>query len=246
MTLAVRVIPTLLCRGRQLVKGKQFNSWRTVGMVAQAVRIHQARGVDELCMLDISATPENRGPNLDLVKELTANCFMPLTVGGGVRSIEDVRMLLAVGADKVIIGAASHHPNLLEQCADKFGSQSIVVAIDSWGTAAMKNCGRVEIGLTTLEWAQRCALAGAGEILLTSIGREGMMTGYNLECIKMVSDVVDIPVIAHGGCGSYEHMLQAIRAGASAVAVGSLFQFGDETPRGAVEYLTQHNIEVRI
>ena len=128
--LAVRVIPTLLSRGRLLVKGKQFNSWRTVGMVAQAVRIHQARGVDELCMLDISATPENRGPNLDLVKELTANCFMPLTVGGGVRSTEDVRALLAAGADKVIIGAASHHPNLLEQCADKFGSQAIV-SLDS-------------------------------------------------------------------------------------------------------------------
>lgn len=245
MSLAVRVIPTLLCRGWQLIKGKQFNSWRPVGVIAPAIRIHQARGVDELCLIDISATPENRGPNLDLIRELTTNCFMPLTVGGGVRSTEDVRALLAAGADKVIIGAASHRPHLLEQCADKFGSQAIVVAIDSLGTAAMKDCGRVETGLTTLEWAQRCAWAGAGEILLTSIGREGMMTGYNLSAIKMVSDAVDIPVIAHGGCGRYDHMLEAIQAGANAVAAGSMFQFGDETPRGAVEYLAKHGVEVR-
>lgn len=237
MGLAVRVIPTLLCRGRTLVKGKQFNSWRSVGVVAQAVRIYQARGVDELVLLDIGATPEGRGPDLQLVEELTAGCFMPLAVGGGVRTVEQIHDLLRAGADKVVVRSAG--VAFVEKAAKVVGCQAIVAALDVCGLTGPN-------GFDWIAAAQRWADAGAGEIMLTRMDREGTLEGYDLELINKVSAAVDVPVIAHGGCGTYEHMHQAIQAGASAVAAGAMFQFTDATPRGAVEYLARKGVEVRL
>lgn len=235
MGLATRIIPTLLCRGRQLVKGKQFNAWRSVGLVAQAVRIHQARGVDELVMLDIAATKEGRGPDLKLVEELTKDCFMPLAVGGGVRSIDDIQDLLRAGADKVVIKSAGL--DLVRRASKIVGCQAIVAAMDYDDDVPPWQRTRI-----AQEWAD----AGAGEILLTRMDYEGMMHGYDLRTIYAVARDVDIPVIAHGGCGTYEHILRAVQAGASAVAAGAMFQFTDATPLGAAEYLATQGIETRI
>ena len=233
MGLAVRIIPTILCRGRTMVKGQQFNAWRSVGLAAQAVRIHQQRGVDEVCLLDIGATPEGRGPDLDLVRELSEDCFSPLAVGGGVRTVEDVRALFRAGADKIVIRTGS--PGLVKEAAGVVGRQAVVAALD-YGP------GQTPAVIRAREWE----IAGAGEILLTSMEREGMMVGYDLETIAAVARAVDIPVIAHGGCGTYQHMVEAVEAGASAVAAGAMFQFTDQTPRGAAEYLAQHGIEARV
>ena len=244
--LATRVIPLLLQRGSMLVKGQQFKSWRNVGHALQAVRIHQARGVDELLFLDIGATPRGHGPNFRLIEELTKECFMPLTVGGGVRSVEDVRRLLECGADKVAVCTTIFHTKTLEECAVKFGSQAIVGAIDTMDGVVWSNCGAERWRMGVKSFSQLVADYGAGEILLTSIDRDGMMQGYDLDLIREVSSAVDVPVIACGGCGTYEHMLEAVQAGASAVAAGAMFQWTDATPRGAVEYLNEHNVEVRV
>jgi cyclase len=245
--LATRVIPTLLYRGQQLVKGKAFNSWRSVGVVEQAVRVHNARGCDELILLDVDASPSKRGPNYDLVERMSESCFMPLTVGGGVKSVADVRRLLEVGADKVAICTAALEDNLLiRRCAEKVGCQAIVAAIDFMDNSVYSHGGKNQWPLSPLEWAKMVYDFGAGEILLTCIDREGQMEGYHIRTLKDVARSVPIPVIVHGGCGSYEHMLQAVKAGASAVAAGSLFQFTDNTPRGAAEYLAEHGVEARI
>lgn len=197
------------------------------------------RGVDELCILDIGATPEGRGPDLDLVRELSEACFIPLTVGGGVRSVADVNNLLRAGADKVAIKtAAIKDPTLIRTLADRFGNQAITVAIDVPHGDDYEICASA--------WALTSEEQGAGEIMLTAMGREGMLNGYDLGLIGSVSGIVSIPVIAHGGCGTYEHMLQAVRAGASAVAAGAMFQFTDNTPAGAAEYLHANGIEVRM
>jgi len=247
MGLAKRVIPVMLCRGRTLVKGKAFDSWRSVGHAAQAARIHQARGVDELVLLDIGATPEGRGPDLGLVEELADGCFMPLAVGGGVRTVSDVRALLKAGADKVVVcTAATRDPNFIAKVAHIAGSQALVVAIDVRDNLVHTHCGAQPTCYHPVWWALRAAARGAGELLLTSMDREGEMQGYDLELIRQVSDAVEIPVIAHGGAGHPSHMLEALQAGASAVAAGSMFQFTDETPCSAAEYLAQRGIEVRV
>lgn len=248
MPLAKRIIPTLLVRGRQLVKGQQFQSWRSVGHVGQAVRIHQARGVDELVLLDIAATPEGRGPDLKLVEELTKDCFMPLAVGGGVRTVQDVKDLLRAGADKVVIGTGAWQPvgNLVGVAADKVGSQAIVVSVDVLFGYPTTHRGTQPIATHPARYADFMAHRGAGEILLTSVEREGTMRGYDLDLIREVSGAVGVPVIAHGGAGTYQHMLEAIEVGADAVAAGALFQFCEATPRDAAIYLKNHGIETRV
>jgi cyclase len=230
--LAVRIIPTLLAKGPRLVKGRRFSADRVVGHVQQAARIHQARGVDELCILDVAATPEGRGPDFAAIRKLTEECFMPLTVGGGVRSVEDVKGLLDAGADKVAIKT---NIDVGYDAAKRYGSQALVAVMDELPPYHL--CDDVACA-----WAD----LGYGEILLTSIEREGTMEGYDLELIHLVANVVDIPVIAHGGCSGYEDMYNAIQAGASAVAAGALFQFTDCTPRGAAEYLSSKGVEVRL
>lgn len=246
MGLAVRVIPTLLKRGNNLVKGQRFNPWRTVGVVEQAVRIHQARGVDELILLDVEATPKGGGPDFEAIGRLAECCFSPITVGGGVKSLEDVRRLLHAGADKVAICSwAVENPTRLKEIAGRFGCQAITVAIDVREGITYTRGGTYPISDAVTD-AQFAEYWGAGEILLTSINREGTMEGYDLDLIRQVSEAVSIPVIAHGGCSGYEDMAAAVRAGASAVAAGALFQFTDSTPLEAARYLQKAGIEARV
>lgn len=251
--LATRIIPTMLVSGSKLVKGKQFNSWRSIGHAAQAAQIHAARGVDELCILDITATKEGRGPDFELCRTLSQWCFTPLTFGGGVRSINDISGLLWAGADKVCIGTMLGDSELIEESCAHFGSQAIVASIDYRACRVVNGHGEIKLGhddgpcpMHPLAWASHLEDLGVGEILLTCIDREGMMDGYDLEMIRLVSREVSIPVIAHGGCGMPWHCLEAIRAGADAVAVGSMFCFTDETPRSVAEYLDREGIEVRL
>lgn len=241
--LAYRIIPTVLCRGRELVKGRQFDSWRSVGLAMQAIQIHAARGVDELCLLDVAATAEGRGPDLELVRELSDFLFAPLSVGGGVRSVDDVKALLRAGADKVVIGTRYE---LIREAAEKVGNQAIVASIDVRQGCVYTRSGTSLCVNSPTYWARTLERLGAGEILLQSIDRDGTGQGYDLELIRAVSQAVAIPVIASGGAGSYAHMLEAIQAGASAVASGAMFQFEDTTPRGAAQYLASKGIEVRL
>lgn len=248
MGLAHRVIPVICCRGRTAFKGKRFDAWRSIGLASEKVRVHAARGVDEVCLLDIGATPEGRGPDLGLVAELSEVLFAPLSVGGGVRNLEDARALLRAGADKVVVGTMgfSAVPNVVKDIADTVGRQALVVAVDVRKGAVFTYCGRHSTRMEPVEYAKLMAAEGAGEILLTSIDREGTLEGYDLDLIRAVSEAVSIPVIAHGGCSGYPDMLEAIKAGASAVAAGALFQFTDATPKEAATYLHQMGIEARV
>lgn len=245
--LAHRIIPIILCRGRTLVKGKQFDSWRSVGVAAQAARIHAMRGVDEICLLDIGATPEGRGPDLGLVEELSEAMFCPLAVGGGVRTVADVKALLRAGADKVVIGTAwLENIGFLTEVADVVGCQAIVASVDVRAGRAWGRCGKSPAAPNPPAFVAFAAQdSGAGEILLTSIEREGTMEGYDIDLIKRVSNAVSIPVIANGGCRSYADMAGAIKAGASAVAAGAFFQFEEATPKEAAQFLAAHGIEAR-
>jgi imidazole glycerol-phosphate synthase subunit HisF len=245
--LAKRIIPTMLVRGRTLVKGKQFAGDRSIGHALQAAQVHARRGVDELCILDIAATAEGRGPDLDLVRELSDGCFVPITVGGGVRSLGDIDALLRAGADKVCIGAAAWEVGgFVDQAAARFGSQAVVVSIDVRAGTVTTRCGTVDRALSPSDTAGCMAGMGAGEILLQSIDRDGMLIGYDLDLIREVSAAVSIPVIASGGCGGYADMLRAFKVGADACAAGALFAFTDATPRGAARYLQDHGIPVRL
>lgn len=245
--LAVRVIPTLLISGGSLVKGQKFDAWRSVGHPLQAIRIHQMRGVDELLMIDISATREGRGPNFALIERLTRDCFSPLTIGGGVTSLDDIRGLLNVGADKVLIETGwMENPDLLNEASARFGSQAIVAGVTVSEGLTTSNCGTKVYTRKAAEMAVEAAHRGAGEILVQSIDRDGLFSGYDLELVESVSKAVPVPVIASCGCGDYAHMREAVRAGASAIAAGAFFQFTQATPRGAAEYLSENGIEARI
>lgn len=248
MPLAHRIIPTILCRGRHLVKGVGFDAWRTVGLAMQAMKIHGARGVDECCLLDITATREGRGPNLELVAELVdSGFFSPLAVGGGVRTMADVKALLRAGADKVVIGSAAYENlPILTQARAEVGSQAIVVSVDYKNSRTYFRSGEMPIYMHPVIWAQTVERMGAGEILLQAIERDGTMRGYDLPVIQAVRNAVGIPVIASGGAGCYDHMREALEAGASGVAAGAMFQFTDLTPRGAAEYLSKKGLEVRL
>lgn len=244
MGLATRIIPTILSRHGTLVKGRAFASDRVVGHALQAARIHQMREVDELLFLDVAATPEGRGPDFEMISNLTDGCFMPIAVGGGIKTVEDVRQSFNAGADKIVIGtAAAENPEFIRECANKFGSQSIVVSVDIKDFVAY--AGRNNpTGYDAVSWSIKAEKLGAGEILLQSIDRDGTMEGYDLELIHLVSSAINIPVIASGGCKDYEDMYQAIQAGAHAVAAGALFIFTDATPRGAEQYLASKGIDV--
>lgn len=231
--LAKRVIPTLLTRDNLLVKGEQFNTARVVGNALQAAKVHGIRGVDELMILDVTATSEAREPNYDLVAKLTTGVFIPVTVGGGIATLEHIRQLLAAGADKVCIGSAKH---LITPAFEKFGRQAIVASLDF----RERDVPALDMSARILE------AAGAGEILLQAKDRDGTMRGYNLEAIEVVANAVGIPVIASGGCSGVDDMRQAFDAGASAAAAGALFQFSMETPREAARQLGEAGVEVRV
>jgi cyclase len=245
-------MPTLLYKDFGLVKGVGFDSWRGVGSAMQAVKVYNLRQVDELVVLDIRATADGRGPDLDLIDELADECFMPLTVGGGVRSVDDVRSLLMVGADKVSINtAAMVRPEIIRETRDRFGSQCVVVSIDarleSDGTyQAYSHAGTVATGLDPVAAAASAQELGAGEILLTSIDRDGTMVGYDIELNRRVAAAVKIPVVASGGAGTYAHMADVLReADVSALAAASMFHFTEQTPLEAKRFLAEQGFPMR-
>lgn len=246
MSLAVRLIPTILSKNLKLVKGQGFASDRVCGHALQASRIHSARGVDELILLDISATPENREPDYKMVEELSDKCFIPLAVGGGIRDMKHIKYLLNSGADKVVIGtAAIENPEFIRRATDHYGSQAITIAIDVKHGRVFSNCGKVPTTMDPKEWAKTCESLGAGEVMLTAIERDGTMEGYDIPLIQSVANAISIPVIASGGAGNYEHFVQAIQSGASAVAAGAMWMFTDRTPLAAAQYLKHVGIEAR-
>jgi cyclase len=250
--LKIRVLPTLLHKDVGLVKGIGFRSDRRVGSALQAIKVYNRRGVDELAFFDVSASLAGRPPDFAQVDELADECFMPLTVGGGVRRVEDIRQLLAVGADKVALNSgAIEDPALISQAAERFGVQCVVVSIDvrkeAEGWRVYSHCGQEPTGLEAVAWAAECERMGAGEIILTSIERDGTMTGYDVEVTRRVSDAVSIPVVASGGAGNFEHMADVIEHGrASAVAAASIFHFTERTPREAKQYLKEKGFAVRL
>ena len=234
------------------MKGVAFDSWRRVGAAMQAVKVYNMREVDELVFLDITATPDGRQPDFELIDDLADECFMPLTVGGGIRDVEDVRRLLLVGADKVAINtAALERPELIAECANHFGSQCLVVSIDARRESdgrhrVYSHSGSRPTEIDPVSAAKRAEEEGAGEILLTSIDRDGTMEGYDIELTKNVCDAVNVPVIASGGAGSPEDMVAALRDGhASAIAAASIFHFTQQTPAEAKAVLRDHDFPMR-
>ena len=241
MTLSARVIPCLDVDAGRVVKGVQFVDLRDAGDPVEMARTYDAEGADELVFLDITASSDDRETIYDVVAATAEQVFIPLTVGGGVRSADDVRRLLRAGADKVSLNtAAVAHPQVLSQAADVFGSQCVVAAIDArartgtgagqnpatWSWEVVVHGGRTPTGRDVVEWAAECERRGAGEILLTSMDRDGSKTGFDLELLRAVTAAVNLPVIASGGAGTPDHMVAGITAGASAVLAASIFHFG--------------------
>ena len=254
--LKVRVIPCLDVKGGRVVKGVNFVDLKDAGDPVEQARLYDAAGADELCFLDITASHEERNIILEVVRATAEQCFMPLTVGGGVRSLEDIRRLLLAGADKVSINtAAVKDPELVRQAAEKFGSQCIVVAIDAKrveGTdgetrfEVFTHGGREPTGLEAVAWARRMAELGAGEILLTSMDRDGTKIGFDIALTRAIADAVSIPVIASGGVGTLDHLVEGVRDGhASAVLAASIFHFGQETIAGAKAHMAEAGLPVR-
>jgi cyclase len=253
----VRVIPCLDVKDGRVVKGVNFVNLRDAGDPVEAAKAYDAAGADELCFLDITASHEKRGILLDVVRRTAEACFMPLTVGGGVRTVEDVRTLLASGADKVSINtAAVQRRAFVGEAAEKFGEQCIVVAIDAKKVSMPGEADRWEIfthggrhptGIDTVEYAREVVGLGAGEILLTSMDRDGTKQGYDLPLTRAVSDAVPVPVIASGGVGNLDHLVDGIaKGGATAVLAASIFHFGEFTIRQAKDRMAQAGLPVRL
>ena len=254
--LKARIIPCLDVKDGRVVKGVNFVDLRDAGDPVEQARIYDSAGADELTFLDITASHEKRGIFLDVVARTAEQCFMPLTVGGGVRAVEDVRALLLAGADKVAINtAAVTAPDLVAAAAEKFGSQCIVVSIDAKRTNApacpsgfevFTHGGRDATGLDGLAWARRVTELGAGEIMLTSMDRDGTKLGYDIELTRLIADAVSVPVIASGGVGNLDHLVEGIRDGhASAVLAASIFHFGEYSIAEAKACMTRAGVQVR-
>jgi cyclase len=253
----VRVIPCLDVKDGRVVKGVKFVDLRDAGDPVQAAIAYDAAGADELTFLDITASHENRGIILDVVRRTAEACFMPLTVGGGVRTIEDIRALLSSGADKVSINtAAVARRQFVKEAAEKFGDQCIVVAIDAKKVSQPGENGRWEIfthggrhptGLDAIEYAKEVVALGAGEILLTSMDRDGTRQGYDIALTRAVADSVSVPVIASGGVGTLQHLVEGIRDGhATAVLAASIFHFGEHSVREAKAYMAKAGLPMRM
>lgn len=253
----VRVIPCLDVKDGRVVKGVNFVDLRDAGDPVEAAIAYDAAGADELCFLDITATHENRGIMLDVVRRTAQACFMPLTVGGGVRTIDDIRTLLRSGADKVSINtAAVNRREFVREAAEKFGDQCIVVAIDAkrvqrgggsdrW--EIFTHGGRNSTGIDATEYAQEVVSLGAGEILLTSMDRDGTKQGFDLPLTRMIADSVPVPVIASGGVGNLDHLVEGIRQGhATAVLAASIFHFGEFTIREAKAHMARAGLPMRL
>ena len=250
--LTARVIPCLDVKDGRVVKGVNFLDLVDAGDPVEQAKIYDREGADELCFLDITASHEERDTLFDVVGRTAEQCFMPLTVGGGVRTLEDIRKLLLAGADKVSINtAAVKDPDFVRRAAEKFGSQCIVVAVDAKSTGPdtyeiFTHGGREATGIDAVAWSQRMTAYGAGEILLTSMDRDGTKIGYNIPLTRAVADAVRVPVIASGGVGTLDHMVEGIRDGhATAVLAASIFHFGTYTIGEAKDFMAEAGIAVR-
>jgi imidazole glycerol-phosphate synthase subunit HisF len=253
----VRVIPCLDVKDGRVVKGVNFVDLRDAGDPVEAAIAYDAAGADELTFLDITASHENRGTMLDVVRRTAEACFMPLTVGGGVRTTEDIRVLLSSGADKVSINtAAVHRREFVKEAAEKFGGQCVVVAIDAKRVKRAGGSDRWEIfthggrnatGIDAIEYAQEVVSLGAGELLLTSMDRDGTRQGFDIPLTRAIADSVSVPVIASGGVGNLDHLVEGIRDGhATAVLAASIFHFGEHTVRAAKEYMLRAGLPMRL
>ncbi|MGL4603138.1 MAG: imidazole glycerol phosphate synthase subunit HisF [Iodobacter sp.] len=257
MPLAKRIIPCLDVTAGRVVKGINFVGLRDAGDPVEIAKKYDDQGADELTFLDITASSDQRDIILHVIEEVAAQVFIPLTVGGGIRAVDDIRRLLNAGADKVSINTtAVTNPQLVKEATDRFGSQAIVVAIDAKQVShpgeplrweVFTHGGRTATGLDAIEWATRMQMLGAGEILLTSMDRDGTKIGFNLPLTRAVSDAVDIPVIASGGVGNLQHLVDGVTQGhADAVLAASIFHFGEYTVRQAKEAMRAAGIEVRL
>lgn len=256
--LAKRIIPCLDVTDGRVVKGVNFLALRDAGDPVEIARRYDEQGADELTFLDITASSDNRGLILHIIEEVASQVFIPLTVGGGVREVEDVRRLLNAGADKVSINtSAVLNPQLVVDAADRYGSQCIVVAIDAKQVGVdssgeprwevFTHGGRKETGIDAVEWARKMVAMGAGELLVTSMDRDGTKIGFNLGLNKAISNAVDVPIIASGGVGNLQHLVDGVKiGGADAVLAASIFHYGEYTVREAKEYMRDHGIEVRL
>ncbi|MGB0695680.1 MAG: imidazole glycerol phosphate synthase subunit HisF [Rhodospirillaceae bacterium] len=251
--LKMRVIPCLDVKDGRVVKGVNFVGLRDAGDPVEQARLYDKAGADELCFLDITASHEARDTLYDVVRRTAEECFMPLTVGGGVRTVEDIRKLLLAGADKVSINtAAVHRPEFVQEAAEKFGNQCIVVAVDAKSVGPDKfeiftHGGRNATGIDAIEWVKRMQALGAGEILLTSMDRDGTRAGFDLPLTRAVSDALTIPVIASGGVGTLDHLVDGIReGGATAVLAASIFHFGEYSIAEAKAHMAAAGIPVRL
>ncbi|MGK7661609.1 MULTISPECIES: imidazole glycerol phosphate synthase subunit HisF [unclassified Marinovum] len=251
--LKTRIIPCLDVADGRVVKGVNFVDLRDAGDPVESARAYDLAGADELCFLDIHATHENRGVMMEVVQRTAEQCFIPLTVGGGVRTAADVRKLLLAGADKVSFNSAAvANPDVIAEAADQFGSQCIVCAIDAKTVAPGKweiftHGGRKPTGIDAVEFAQLVTEKGAGEILLTSMDRDGTRAGFNLPLTRAISDAVSVPVIASGGVGTLDHLVEGVtEGGASAVLAASIFHFGDHTIAEAKAHMAAAGIAMRL
>ena len=250
--LAKRIIPCLDVRQGRVVKGVNFVGIQDVGDPVECAMLYDRQGADEITFLDITATHEGRGTMIEVVRNTARKIFVPLTVGGGIRTVEDYRDLLRAGADKISVNSmAVRNPELVAQAADKFGSQCVVVAIDARRNAdgdfeVVINGGRIGTGLDAIEWAKRMESLGAGELLLTSMDTDGTKAGFDLELTRLVTDAVNIPVIASGGCGKLEHFSELFeQTGADAALAASLFHYRELTVGQVKDHLHQKGIPVR-
>ena len=246
-----RIIPCLDVKNGRVVKGINFVDLKDAGDPVEQAKIYSDGGADEICFLDITASNENRDTIYDVVKRTSKNCFVPLTVGGGVRSIEDINKLLNCGADKVSINtAAVQNSKVVEESSKKFGSQCIVVAIDAKKNGEnweiFTHGGRNSTGIDAIQFANKMEESGAGELLVTSMDKDGTQSGYDIGLMKKISSNVNIPVIASGGVGTLDHLAEGISAGASAVLAASIFHYGTFSIQEAKQYLASKDIPVRI
>jgi len=248
-----RIIPCLDVKDGRVVKGINFVNLRDAGDPAEVAAAYDKAGADEVVFLDITASSDSRNTQLEWVRQVASKVFIPFTVGGGIRTVDDFKMILREGADKISVNSAAiMNPRLVSDAADKFGSQCVVVAIDAKlredgsGWNIYKNGGRVDMGIDAVEWAMQVEKLGAGEILLTSMDGDGTKAGYDLPLTKAVADAVNIPVIASGGAGKLEHFYEAIDAGAEAALAASLFHYKEFEIREVKEYLRQKGVSVRL
>lgn len=252
MALAKRIIPCLDVTDGRVVKGVNFLELRDAGDPVEIAKRYDDQGADELTFLDITASSDNRGLLLEIIEQVASQVFIPLTVGGGVREVDDVRRLLNAGADKVSINtSAVLNPQLVADAAGRFGSQCIVVAIDAKQVGdhweVFTHGGRKATGIDAVEWARKMVALGAGELLVTSMDRDGTKIGFNLPLNRAISDAVNVPIIASGGVGNLLHLVEGVQeGGADAVLAASIFHYGEFTVRQAKEYMRDHGIEVRL